>query len=234
MAATAGHQYAAGRRGPTRHSDTHAAQVPQAGQGGGELEDDDYVEIGTVVGFDPKRIERMWNALAKLALHVRLPEHKDDHIPDYGDKTKVHAKVTEVVAELERLAKGSMTFSGVPIGGDVTFECTCGENNRRRAALLKDGQHVYCMNPECKEMWQVVKQEDGGTGFEADRVTIDCEQCKAPNHMPRRFFLELKTDQIANFLCRACDHKNYVQWRLMQVTPKNREDPGPSESGPTH
>lgn len=39
-------------------------------------EEEEYVEIGTEVGFDPRVIEKLWNALAKLALHVHLPEHK--------------------------------------------------------------------------------------------------------------------------------------------------------------
>lgn len=82
-------------------------------EAGVKPEDDEYVPIGTEVGFDAKRIAKMWNALAKLALHVRLPEHKDDHIADYGDKARTRAKVEEVLSELERLAKGTMTFSGM-------------------------------------------------------------------------------------------------------------------------
>lgn len=63
-------------------------------EAGVKPEDEEYVPIGTQVGFDVKRIAKMWNALAKLALHVRLPEHKDDHIADYGDKAPIRAKVS--------------------------------------------------------------------------------------------------------------------------------------------
>ncbi|MGB3795564.1 MAG: hypothetical protein WA957_04595, partial [Alteraurantiacibacter sp.] len=72
-------------------------------------ENDDYVEIGTEVGFNPKRIAKMWQALANLALHVRLPKHSNDHISAYGDKAQIRAKVDEVVMELKRLSKGTMT-----------------------------------------------------------------------------------------------------------------------------
>ncbi len=179
-------------------------------------EDEEYVELGTEIGFDPKRIAKMWNALAKLALHVRLPEHRDDHIPDYGDKAQIRAKVEQAVTELERLAKGTMTFSG--LGEEVSFVCSCGEKNRRRAGLLRDGQHVHCINPECKFTWKAVKQ-GGGFGFESVTVPVNCEKCKAANHMPWRVFLDMKHDQVGSFSCHACQHKNYVQWRLMQVTP---------------
>lgn len=185
-------------------------------EAGVKPEDDEYVPIGTEVGFDAKRIVKMWNALAKLALHVRLPEHKNDHIPDYGDKAPIRAKVEEVVAELERLATGTMTFSG--LGEEVSFVCSCGEKNKRRAGLLREGQHIHCINPDCKITWKATKDADDVT-FESVTVPVDCENCKAANHMPWRYFLDMKHDEIGSFSCHTCRHKNYVQWRLMQVRP---------------
>ena len=177
-------------------------------------EDDDYVEIGTEVGFDPKRLERMWNALAKLALHVRLPQHREDHIPEYGDKAAIRAKVQEVVIELERLSKGTMTFSG--IGPEVLFECICGEKNRRRALLLRDGQHVHCINPECDWTWKASKETDG-FAFEPVHISVNCESCKEPILIPWRSATKMKPDQQGSFTCNSCGHKNYIKWRLMQV-----------------
>ena len=37
---------------------------------GVKLEDEEYVEVGTEIGFNPKKIAKLWNALAKLALHA--------------------------------------------------------------------------------------------------------------------------------------------------------------------
>lgn len=177
-------------------------------------EDDDYAEVGTEIGFSPKRIAKMWQALANISLHVRLPEHRDDHIPAYGDKTQARTKVGEVVIELERLSKGTMTFSG--LGEEVRFECSCGETNRRRAGLLRDGQHVHCIKPDCKQTWKAVEEAEGFS-FEQVTIPVDCEACRAVNHMPWRFFLDMKHDQVGTFSCHSCKHKNYVQWRLMQV-----------------
>ncbi len=184
---------------------------------GVEPEDTDYVEIGTEVGFDPKQIAKMWNALAKLALHVRLPTSRNDQLNQYGDKAKIRVKVDQVVAELERLATGTFTFSG--IGEVVSFECSCGEKNRRRASLLREGQHVHCINPECKITWKVIL-ENGSCRFESVTIPVNCEKCAAANHMPWRFFIDMKYDHLGAFSCQSCKHKNYVQWRLTQVRPE--------------
>lgn len=176
----------------------------------------EFVEIGTEVGFDSKRVAKMWQALANLALHVRLPEHKADYIPDYGDKAQVRTKVDEVVAELVRLSKGTMSFSGVPIEGDVSFECRCGEKNRRRASLLRHEQSVSCINPECMASWKTTK--DGNEFFfESETVDVACSECTTPNLIDRRHVLAMRYDQTASFNCHTCGEINYVRWQLMQV-----------------
>lgn len=178
--------------------------------------DEDFVPIGTEMGFDPKRIAKMWQALANLALHVRLPEHKDDHIPDYGDKAPIRAKVDEVVGELERLATGTMTFSGIPVGGDVSFVCRCGEKNKRRASLLRHGQSVSCINPDCMASWKATKKGDEFT-FESETVDLECSECTKLNLIDRRHVLAMRYDQHASFNCHACGEKNYMRWQLVQA-----------------
>lgn len=178
--------------------------------------DEDFVEVGTEIGFDPKKIAKLWNALSNLALHVRLPKDRQDRIPEYGDRSAISEKVQEVVAELKRLSKGTMTFSG--FGPQVSFDCSCGEKNRRRAELLRDGQYVHCINPECKITWKAVK-EDEGFGFESVTIPVTCEGCKIENYMPWRFFMDMKHDEYGTFSCHQCRHKNYVQWRLTQMAP---------------
>lgn len=179
-------------------------------------DNDDFVEIGTEVGFDPKRIGVLWNALSNLALHVKLPTHKNDHIPRYGDRAKIRSKVEDVVRELQRLSGSTMSFSG--IGTEVSFVCKCGEKNRRRVALLREGQSIFCINPECKGSWLVHKDGDETT-FEQQTCQVSCERCGEVNHFPWRQLLALRYDQTASFGCHSCEQKNVIQWRLTQVSP---------------
>lgn len=188
---------------------------------GSNIEDSKYVEVGTQIGFDNKRITQMWNALGNLALHVRLPEHKDDYIPAYGDKAGIRAKVEEVLVELERLAASTMDFSG--LGSEVSFICSCGEKNKRRADLLRDGQHVHCINPTCKTVFKVMKRE-GCFSFEPVTASVNCEQCKITNFLPWHFVRDMNREQVMSFNCHTCKRKNYVQWRLSQVRPTQPDE----------
>jgi predicted RNA-binding Zn-ribbon protein involved in translation (DUF1610 family) len=153
---------------------------------GVEPAEDDWVEVGTQIGFDAKRISALWNALSNLALHVRLPRNKEDHIPEYGDRDRVKAKVEEALAELERLATASMEFSGM--GEEVSFECpVCGEKNKRRAGALKEGQSVFCINPDCKASWKA-REHEGGFEFESETADFACQGCGGIKQLPLRFF----------------------------------------------
>ena len=183
---------------------------------GMKFSDYDYVEIGTEVGFDAKNVAKMWQALAKLALHVRLPEHKNDHIPDYGDKVAIKRKVEEVVAELERLSKTTMNFSG--IGEEVRFDCFCGETNRRRAELLEQGQSVSCINPNCVASWTVSRTDDGFS-FLSEGVSIECTACGKPNLLHKRNIMSMEKGQLASFPCYSCGSENLFLWKLMQAQP---------------
>jgi len=180
--------------------------------------DADWVELGTQVGFNGKRVGELWNALSGLALHVKLPKSKDDQIPEYGDLAKSRTKVEEVLVELERLAEATMGFSG--LGETVSFECSlCGEKNKRRAALLRERQRIFCLNPNCDASWKVCKQSNE-IWFEVELCEFSCEGCGQLKQLPWRFLLEkLKFGDQAVFNCHHCDHKNYIEWRLTQVAP---------------
>jgi hypothetical protein len=180
--------------------------------------DDDFVEVGTQVGFDAKKVGELWNALSGLALHVRLPKNKDDRISAYGDCAKIKAKTEEALAELRRLSTGTMVFSGV--GETVSFDCTvCNEKNKRRASLLRNGQRVYCINPDCDASF-VVHWEGSSISFKGETCDFACQGCGELKVLPWRFFHEkLKFGDRAVFDCQKCQHRNYIEWRLSQVAP---------------
>lgn len=187
-------------------------------------EDDDYVELGTQVGFNSMRVAKQWQALARLALHAKLPVSKDEQIPDYGDRHAIKAKVEEVIAELERIAEGTMGFGGIPLGGDVSFKCkSCNAKNLRRAGLLEPGALVFCINPDCKESWIAEKRNDE-FWFARQTVSVECQGCGQVEQFPTRLFEKMRRDQKMTAVCAGCEHENYVMWRLMQVVRKKPGD----------
>ena len=122
-----------------------------------------------------------------------------------------------MLAELERLSKATMGFSGV--GEEVSWDCqVCSKKNKRRAGLLREGQRIFGISPDCKASWKVRKQ-GSELMFEGETADFACQGCGQVKHLPWRFFFEMKFDQRATFVCRNCDHKNYVEWRLTQITP---------------
>lgn len=180
-----------------------------------EPAEEDFITVGTEIGFDARKIARMWQALANLALHIRQPRHRSDDIPEYGDKANISSKVHEVLAELERFAAGTMTFSGIPTGGEISFTCSCGEKNRRRASFMTHGKLVYCINPNCSQTWKVTV-EGSAVNFEIVLVDVPCKECGALNHIPWRTVTKMKYDQIIRYPCQECKGENLVKWCLMQ------------------
>ncbi len=183
-------------------------------------EDQEYVEVGTQIGFDPKKLGKMWQALSGLALHVRLPTTIEDHIPAYGDVQKIRAKVEVVRSELVRLTNGTMISSGY--GDEVIFECECGETNRRRAELLKNGDPVFCINPDCMESY-TVRYAGDEIQFWRDPAEFSCENCSAPVFFPKRQFLKIPLDAGKIVPCISCGHPNQLGWLLAHIKTKKVE-----------
>lgn len=181
---------------------------------GSPPEEDDYVKIGTEIGVEPDRIAKMWNALSGDALHVRMPKSQDDDIPDYGDKGKIRAQVEKAIAELERLSDSTMAWSG--FGEEVSFTCACGQVNRRRASLLRDGQRVHCVNQECKEIWKVFKK-DNEFSFEPMRAQLICDNCGEEHGILFGDISTLKFGEVRQFHCPSCRHINLIRCQLQPV-----------------
>lgn len=186
--------------------------------------DEEYIHLGTEVGFDPKKIGKLWQALSNLALHVRLPKDKHDQIPEYGDRDLTESKVREVLEELRRLAKGTMTFSG--FGVTVSFQCECGSKNDRRASLLRPGQRIHCINSQC-DWTYIVRETDGEFTFETEWVDSNCARCDRVHRFPLRMLTRLRFGDSAQYECRGCGHWNKMRLQFMQAVlqrePENRE-----------
>lgn len=178
-------------------------------------EDQDYIKLGTHVGLDTKKTARLWQALSNLALHSRLPVHRDDGLPDYGDPTAIAAKVSETLDELRRLSATKWISSGM--GHEASFTCRCGQFNKRRAALLKNGQEVSCINAKCHWSWRV---SVSGNEFEFQAMTIDtlCPDCGKKDGLPWRVLRSMKFQDEVTWNCAGCGHTNKVRLIFGQAT----------------
>jgi hypothetical protein len=172
----------------------------------------DFIAVGTQVGFNPTLIGKLWNALANLALHIRIPTSKDDDIPLYGDQQAIKAKVEETLLEMKRIASGTLISSG--IGQEISWECSCGMKNKRRYALLQDNQTINCINSKCNESYDYIQSDNA---FLRRTFEITCRKCDQPHNLATRVVEVLRKDQPIQFDCENCRDKIYLCWRLMQT-----------------
>lgn len=171
----------------------------------------EWLPLGTQVGFAPQKLGKLWNGLAKLALHIEIPTSKDATVKQYGDIQAIASKVKQALAEIKRISEGTLMSTGM--GEEVSFECVCGSKNKRRLELLKDGQTINCINPDCDESYDYV-QSDMSFGRRAFEIV--CSACGASHDIPKRKFEKLRTDQHIHFDCDGCGETIYLSWRPMQ------------------
>jgi hypothetical protein len=96
----------------------------------------------------------------------------------------------------------------------VSFDCSCGSKNKRRLKLLKDGQIVSCINPDCHESFDYV---ENNMTFGHRTFEIVCRACDKKRDIPKKIVEKLRTDQQIPFDCEGCGEAIYVSWRLMQA-----------------
>ena len=181
------------------------------------LPDEDYIQIGTQIGFDSKKLGSLWNALSGVALHVRLPRSKTDEIPAYGNKVQIKAKVMEALREMERLASSTMSLGA--FGPEVSFTCACGTLNKRKVWQLKQGQIVICVNPDCDESFSV-SLRDSNVFFKPQMSDFECS-CGVKTSVPHRTFQKMKTDVVSAIECPGCKRMNRFMWQMTHAKPSD-------------
>ena len=172
----------------------------------------DWKPLGTQIGFNPNKFGRLWNGLANLALHIEIPTSKDATVKQYGDKQAIISKVEEALAEIKKISEGTLLSTG--IGEEVSSECACGSKNKRRLELLKDGQTINCINPDCDESYDYVQAD---MSFRRRTLEIVCRACGASRNIPKRMVEKLRTDKQIHYDCDRCSETIYVSWRPMQA-----------------
>lgn len=177
-----------------------------------EYEAFEYVPVGTQIGFKANKMAKLWNALAKLALHVEIPKSKDSIVSQYGDPIKIRAKVEDALNEIVRISKGTLTSSG--FGEEISFVCKCGATNRRRFGLLQDQQIVSCIKPDCNESYEY---QYNAQSFARRIFEITCQRCQAKENIPKNRLEKLRNDQNIKYICAGCNDEIILQWRPMQA-----------------
>ncbi|WP_073833290.1 hypothetical protein [Pseudovibrio exalbescens] len=172
-----------------------------------------FLPLGTQVGFEPSKLGKLWNALAKLALHIGIPTSKDVTVNQYGDVEKIACKVREALAEIREVSEGTLAFVGIG-GQEVSFECSCGAKNKRRLELLNDGQTVNCIRPNCNESY---KYEQADMSFVRRVFEVVCSCCNYSNSIPQNIIDKLPTNRAYLLICSGCGENNYLSWELNVV-----------------
>ncbi len=169
-----------------------------------------YVPIGTQAGFNIRKLGKLWNALSNVALHVSLPEQKNDQISIYGDIDSTKSKVIEVIEELKKFKDGNLITSG--FGKEYSFECnTCGTTLKRKLNLLKNGQVINCISPSCQESYDIYIQ--GDQAFHSRRVfETPCNECNSNVQIPQRQVEKLRFGQSPLLLdCESCKTPLHIE-----------------------
>lgn len=181
-----------------------------------EYEAKEYVPVGKHVGFDPKKLGRLWNALSKLALHVSLPKDKKSTVQLHVNGEKTREKIEETLREIKKISSSTLMMTGT--GEEVSFQCICGTKNKRRYRLLKDRHIVSCINSKCNESYEY---EEETTSFARRTLRVTCRECGVNGHVPQKEVSRLRTDQSLCVVCSGCGDHILLQYRLVLV-PKEK------------
>ncbi|MDH4982789.1 hypothetical protein [Hyphomicrobium sp. D-2] len=170
-----------------------------------------WTEVGTQVGFDPRTLGRLWNALANVALHLRLPEDGQDYVGQYGASGAIRPKVEEALAELRNISGSTLSITGTL--GTISFVCVCGFPNKRTGSLLSDKQVVSCASPKCYESYVFHLAE---TSFERRIIEVPCHECGVSQSVPWVPVHRTKPGEVFHWTC-ICGQEIGLAWRLFKV-----------------
>jgi hypothetical protein len=178
-----------------------------------DFESHDYVPIGTQLGFDPKKISKLWQAMSSF-IHTKLPRAEADNIEHYQDLETMTGKVREGLEELERLSQA--TLMGALVPQITSFECVCGQKNSRSTKLLQNKSTISCIRESCQEQY-IVHIHDEDIQFERRKIDIKCK-CGNEISLPYKPIADMPRNTLAKISCEKCAKDVLFAWKLMQAT----------------
>lgn len=175
-------------------------------------EAEQWAELGTQKGFEPKYIGELWNALSSF-LHSEMPRAKGDLLSHYRPGARMKPKIEEALKEIERLAAG--TLVGSIVFKKVSFVCNCGQINQRSADAISNHDVINCVRESCKESY-LVHKTDAETVFQSRSVKMSCDGCAREFVFPYRVMAEVPMQTAVIVECNTCKTRNSYMWRLMK------------------
>jgi prolyl 4-hydroxylase len=173
--------------------------------------------------FDPQAVGLLWQNLTTAALHARNPENAADPVAEFGEGAIIKAHVQQALAELRRLSAAPAAAGD--LGPELSWDCACGTNNNRFAAMLRDGQHVSCSNPRCNWTWVA---RGAGSAFQLQPLAaqVVCKACARPDTLPLGWLRKLKFGDSAKWNCPGCAEENQARLVFSQLANPNDADRG--------
>lgn len=172
-----------------------------------------YVLVGTQTGLNTNKLGKLWNALSNVALHTRLPKTRDDKIAHYGEQSSIKKQVENCLEELKQISDGNLLMTSPE--PQISVNCSCGKEIKRRIFNIKSGQIFHCNDPSCLETFEV-KMDGDDMSFVPRRIELRCQSCGHKQIVPKKMAESMSTNQYIYFNCAGCDEKIHVHWRLMQ------------------
>lgn len=177
-----------------------------------EFESIKYTPLGTQSELNFKKLDKLWNGLSSVALHIPVPSISSGDINIYGNKENIKKKVSEVVSFLSAM-KGNMLMGG-SLGEEYCFNCiACNTKIKRPVKTLQNKTILSCINPQCQESYVI--QKDKNDEFEVIRsiIKFSCSGCNEELDIPTRFFRDLRFNQRLNIPCGKCNTLSEVIMR---------------------
>jgi len=184
-----------------------------------EYESIAYTPFGTQSELKLRKLDKLYNSLARVALHIPVPSISSGYINIYGKKEAIRKKVEDVISFLSDI-EGNLLMGG-SFGEELSFNClACDTKIKRPIRNLQDKTVISCINPNCVESYLIEKKYDS---FKKIRrvIKFSCAGCDEELVIPARYFQELRFENSLEIRCHNCDMKSEVIMRPQLITPNS-------------
>ncbi|MCR9569880.1 hypothetical protein NB524_05825 [Vibrio alginolyticus] len=169
------------------------------------------IVIGNQSKIKLSKAKRIWNALSREALHLRLSDYDQHGI--YGNSDSIKKKVREAIDFFEGISQGNLLLGG-GFHPSENFDCiSCGIKIRKFFNKLPIPSVISCTNPNCIESYLIDYNEH--KGFEVTRYLYKfiCEKCDSTFVVPHRMLDNLTHNEQINITCNICESNATITMR---------------------